>query len=172
MSSNYHWVESYKWRQIEQDGIVLAKKGALHTKHTLTCCKKQFEYKFKEIKFAHKHPNYCRRCRGKGIVSDNYDPSPAGLHMPSGYLTDDMLCPHCTDFGISDTSICPQCANRMVWEKDKSGAETGLAHCKKCDYKLDANEYTAEGYELAPDPEIAECYCWEIELGEIEESYA
>ena len=64
--------------------------------------KKKHEQAIADYKSA--WPNFCRKCNGWGGHAYDYDPSPAGVCLAPGTMTDFDPCPHCIEKGI-----CPRC---------------------------------------------------------------
>jgi hypothetical protein len=62
--------------------------------------------------YAENWPSYCRTCQGWGYGCYTYDPSPSGVALGSGSVSDCDPCPACTDEGV-----CPRCGQR-VWDPD------------------------------------------------------
>lgn len=82
-------------------------------------------------------PDHCEHCEGWGQFCYSYDPSPAGVSLAPGKLTDCDPCPECAEKGR-----CPRCGSVAV---SPEGDE-----CFRCGWNLDA-----EGM-----PPPAECTCW------------
>ena len=97
-------------------------------------------------------PSYCQSCSGWGGKTTSYDPSPAGISLSPGYMTDYDPCGECVE-----KDICPRCANTSVRliEHDKKGDHYA---CLVCAWV----EQEDEGAPLDP-PDSPECDCWSWE---------
>ncbi len=62
------------------------------------------EHAAEVARFEAAHPDYCRTCGGSGIHEYNYDPSPAGVSLAPGSMTETEPCPICTEKGLC--SLC------------------------------------------------------------------
>ncbi len=68
--------------------------------HTPQC----IEIRQEDMQWVILWPNHCRDCGGYGQFAESYDPSPDGVSLGSGYMTDYEPCAACTEKGI-----CPRC---------------------------------------------------------------
>jgi hypothetical protein len=87
-------------------------------------------------------PRHCTTCEGWGILSESYDPSPAGVSLGSGFMRSEEPCACCYENGI-----CPRCGGEFT--QDLLEAETPCPHCG-----------FHEGTPGMPPPH--ECDCWEV----------
>lgn len=72
--------------------------------HTETCKQWRVIQEREEAAFRHAHPMFCRACHGWGVWSGSFDPSPSGVSLSSGTMTDSGPCTVCVEEGI-----CPWC---------------------------------------------------------------
>jgi len=129
-----------------------AGKHKPHTiQHTPECKADQAKYEEAVALYVARWPNYCRKCDGRGGTYYQYDPSPAGISLSPGYMTDFDPCPDCMEHGK-----CPRCGN-IVWTDDDFDGDPVTCHV--CGW----NE---ESPDAAPEP--PECECWDIERREFE----
>ena len=59
--------------------------------------------------FEERHPKYCRRCGGAGVKTESYDPSPAGVSLSPGSMTEDVACPEC-----AEKNLCSLCGKKLT----------------------------------------------------------
>ena len=95
-------------------------------------------------------PKHCKTCGGWGLHYDTYDPSPAGVSLSAGTMTDVSLC-KCIEDGT-----CPRCGREplRVYEDAYNG---DWCFCLGCGW----TENKTEG-SPAP-PELTECDCWSLD---------
>jgi hypothetical protein len=95
-------------------------------------CNKAFESYEKEVaEYKKKWPNYCRSCGGWSGGFSNYDPSPAGVSLGSGYMTDFDPCPDCYEKGI-----CARCGKQMFNPEEGDDPES----CPHCGFDFGVND--------------------------------
>lgn len=108
--------------------------------HTESCKKFKASYDANKAEYEAKWSHYCKTCGGWGYSSYNYDPSPHGVSLGSGTMTDTEVCSTCVEQGI-----CPRCGELSL---DEEGNK-----CLVCEW-----EYNVPGNEgLDPEPEC-DCY--------------
>jgi hypothetical protein len=85
-----------------------------------------------------KYPNACTSCGGAGMVYSTYDPSPAGISLGSGSMTDADPCAKCVE-----QDVCPRCGEKGINWIEGTDAQSGLSddhfECPHCMW----NELTA-----------------------------
>lgn len=106
--------------------------------HTKECTEAQEKWKQEVTEYEKKYPNYCKACDGYGGEATKYDPSPPGVGLSPGYMTDFCPCPECLE-----KDKCPQCGGNIYGEDV----------CPDCGWEFGQGK-----------PEQPECYCWEIEM--------
>lgn len=114
--------------------------------HTEQCRRRFAEATASKRAFALAHPAACPTCHGWGGMEESYDPSPAGVGLSPGTMTDWSPCPDCLEGGI-----CPYCAQTLYCE----ATDPGMADppfCTVCGWVLDASPGC---------PAPPECGCWE-----------
>lgn len=116
--------------------------------HTEDCNRRKAKYEADLAAFEQAHPNYCRVCGGRGGFAYNYDPSPAGVSLSPGYMTEVEPCSECVERGV-----CPLCTQHTL---DEDGEK-----CSNCEWKWDDPNVPSK-------PEF-ECYCWEYEAYEYDD---
>ena len=114
------------------------------------CKARQAQWEKEIAAYTAKWPHYCRTCNGAGGHWYEYDPSPAGVSLAPGTMTDYDPCPDCIEHGK-----CPRCANEVWTEEDWD--DGGPVTCPECGWKEDEPEIYAA-------PERPECFCWEEHL--------
>lgn len=107
--------------------------------HTKFCVDAQNALK----EFEAKHPQYCRKCRGFGVVCYNDDPSPSGVSLSSGSIEYCDPCGHCIE-----QDRCPYCGGQIFGENENMFCACGW----------ESNE---NGESKAGGAPIVECYCLE-----------
>jgi superfamily II DNA or RNA helicase len=98
-------------------------------------------------------PNYCEDCGGWGGHYSTYDPSPSGVGLSPGFMTDYDPCETCVE-----NDICPRCGENTISLID--GKSEDWYECKSCRWD------DRQGFEGMPqDPPMPpECNCWERHL--------
>jgi hypothetical protein len=121
--------------------------------HTTECDERQAQYEQDIALYVAKWPNYCQKCGGAGYIYYEYDPSPAGVSLSPGTMTDADPCECCLERGT-----CPRCGTRDVWTDDDFEFSEYVI-CPECGWN-----------EEKPDiaPEQPECWCWEQDAIEAE----
>lgn len=109
-----------------------------YTIHTQACDEAFAKAHDLRKEFEEKHPNFCRICGGQGVFYESYDPSPAGVSLGSGSMTDVYLCEECVE-----QNKCPLCGQETL---NEDGTK-----CSSCEYELDKSPTL---------PVLPECYCW------------
>jgi hypothetical protein len=66
------------------------------------------------------HPKFCRHCGGHGGFYSSFDPSPAGVSLAPGSMTDYDACSECVEKGI-----CPVCGHTTLNDEGASCASCG-----------------------------------------------
>ena len=101
------------------------------TDHLKKCLERQAEFERSLKEYETQFPNYCRECQGNGEISYSYDPSPAGVFLSPGTMTDVDPCTCLEQFH------CPRC-NKYVseWAEWTPGIEWDEITCPHCDWKL------------------------------------
>jgi hypothetical protein len=112
--------------------------------HTESCKKFRAAYDVKKAAYELQWSHYCKSCGGWGYSSYNFDPSPHGVSLGSGFMTETEVCSTCVEQGI-----CPRCGELSL---DEEGNK-----CLVCGW-----EYNVPGNEgLDPEPECECDYIWE-----------
>lgn len=114
----------------------------LHIEHTQACIDATARYEVAIAEYERLWPNYCHICHGEGQFTSQYDPSPPGISLGSGYMVDYEPCEWCTEIGK-----CPRCG------KFGLNPEDGEGPCSHCGWN-----YNDLGAPYEP-----ECFCWEVE---------
>jgi len=121
--------------------------------HFKDCVEAQKRYEDAVEAYRKKWPDHCKNCGGWGGFYGEYDPSPAGVSLSPGHMTEFDPCPECMEEGI-----CPRCGEK-VWDWNEV-AEDAQGPCSNCGW----TEGEDEGL-----PEAPECWC-ECGKSELEES--
>jgi len=116
--------------------------------HSAGCNERTDAYERELERFETLYPHYCRPCGAVGGFYSTYDPSPAGVSLGSGYLTDFDPCSHCIEEGR-----CPRCAAQDSMDEENT-------RCEVCGWKCE------DATCIAPQP--YECDCWELSEDEEE----
>jgi len=96
--------------------------------------------------WAKKWPNHCKECYGWGGMYSTYDPSPSGVSLGAGFMTDFDPCFECMKY-----EICPRCGeNTLLIPYDES--EGDFDYCESCGWSAE----DPDG--MPPNPE---CTCWD-----------
>lgn len=117
-------------------GIIPGRKYLVIEWHSQLCRQDREKYERLVKEFKDKYPDYCETCQGWGFFEETYDPSPPGVSLSPGYLTDREPCPDCQEEGL-----CPRCKAPIT------GREL---YCEECDW-----HWHDSGMPMAP-----ECSCW------------
>lgn len=112
--------------------------------HTPACQAAQAAYQAATTAYETAYPNWCRACDGAGETCYDYDPSPAGVSLGAGHLTDCDPCASCVEQGR-----CPRCGRGSFPDPDASG---NPQICGNCGFV----ELSTDGHPTQPD-----CDCWE-----------
>lgn len=72
-----------------------------------------------------KYPNACTNCGGAGVCYSTYDPSPAGVSLGSGTMTDCDICDTCVG-----NDKCPVCGKEgLTFHETKTEDYCTCPHC-------------------------------------------
>lgn len=93
--------------------------------------------------FEVRYPNYCCDCQGWGYFMWSFDPSPAGVALGSGWLTDAEPCESCE--GRETDPVCALCGTPLDYHEIEGWHR--VCGCPD------------EGLPAEPD-----CFCWNTEL--------
>lgn len=109
--------------------------------HSAACTVLTAKWILAASEFSLQWPHHCETCAGWGGQFYQYDPSPAGVALSPGWMTDFEECPDCMESGF-----CPRCGHNMpeTWQTDEDDP------CPLCGWK-----YDTEGR-----PESPECCCY------------
>lgn len=88
--------------------------------------------------WAAQWPAHCTTCEGHGYFVEQYDPSPAGVGLASGTMTDVVVCEACVEAGR-----CGRCG------ADGTLSDDDVVACRSCGWT------SADAMPPAP-----ECFCW------------
>jgi hypothetical protein len=114
----------------------------LTLQHTAACVHRRERYMADLAMWEAKWPGYCRRCGGKGMIEYSFDPSPAGVSLAPGTMTDADPCPVCLEHGW-----CPRCGKALTTDYENSST-----WCEACEWN------GQNDFECAPvEPK---CECW------------
>lgn len=111
--------------------------------HSKECADAQRQYEEAVAEYKERWPNYCRECNGLGGHLDTYDPSPSGVALSPGYMTDFATCNACIEEGM-----CPRCGEQI--------SDRDTEPCPNCGWNWGKNPNDAL-------PEPPECFCWHLE---------
>lgn len=89
-------------------------------KHSPSCKALHDKWLKDKKEYEEKWPGYCRKCGGWGGHYYTFDPSPAGLSLAPGTMTDYDLCSYCLENGI-----CPRCGKATLDEDGNICATCG-----------------------------------------------
>jgi hypothetical protein len=118
--------------------------------HTKWCKDQHEKYEKQLAEYESKWPDYCKHCNGWDGFWDQYDPSPAGVSLGSGYMLDFEPCDKCVENGK-----CPRCGTQTtLFEMAlEDGDELSCPECR-----WTSNVDDKESWSL---PQGPECYCYE-----------
>jgi len=91
--------------------------------HTIECEENAVKANLDREIWEARWPNYCRTCEGAGASFESYDPSPAGVSLSPGTMTDVSICPDCAEKGI-----CSRCG-KQAWDPEKDDCSPPCPHC-------------------------------------------
>lgn len=111
--------------------------------HTSQCLYWQEASQREQKAFWSTYPHACPTCRGWGMISGTYDPSPSGVGLSSGSITDSDPCSVCVEEGI-----CPLCGEQALDEEGNS--------CLACSWICGVTEGAPQKYDA--------CACWDLFL--------
>lgn len=120
--------------------------------HTFDCSIRTASRELERRTYLMLWPHRCDTCKGEGYEWISYDPSPAGVALPPGYLIDQDPCIDCLDIGI-----CPRCATSHVEEPVHYAMLVEDGICFTCDW---------DSQFAKSEPPPYECACW-YELEEV-----
>ncbi len=103
--------------------------------HTVSCLIQTAHYIKQVLRVRRRYPNYCKACDGWGVQGSSYDPSPSGVALGAGFLSESEPCARCE--GNEDILVCSLCGQIMT--------EDGRRLCT-----------CPQGIGLPPEPE---CFC-------------
>ena len=104
-------------------------------------CKADFaRYAEEIVAFGKRFPNHCTDCRGWGLHVSTYDPSPAGISLGHGYMSDVDICETCR-------GTCPCCREPLPVDVDDSPDHMKCVAC--------GSTVGQDGLSDGP-----ECLCW------------
>lgn len=113
-------------------------------RHSLLCITNTAEYEKAQAEFETAWPSYCRECGAKGYNWYDYDPSPAGVGLGSGYMTDCDACPACVE-----NDICPRCGQSTLSEE--------WEYCLECGWNYEKDKDDQGRPNFAPEPWYCNC---------------
>lgn len=100
--------------------------------HTKECLEKRAQNQKDIEDWKKKWPKYCKSCGGWGGNYYSYDPSPAGVGLSPGSMTDFITCEECLD-----KNICPRCHEDgvTIMPPSKDGLVVKCLNCGWDDYQ-------------------------------------
>ena len=120
--------------------------------HTEHCMIDLAKTSFRQWAYIEQYPHHCTHCHGVGWIHYQYDPSPAGISLAPGCMTDSKPCTVCFE-----KNYCPRCSNQLA--EIVEGEEWECSTCKWNSEQAMEADPDAFGFSLA------ECYCWEGDWG-------
>jgi hypothetical protein len=109
-----------------------------HTyRHSPACYAAHTRWEEEMRQFEGRYPDYCRTCGGAGYTCYEYDPSPPGVSLSPGTMTDCDPCPDCEEQGK-----CGVCKAELGPDEDECERVCGCSH------------------DIIAPPE-PECFCWD-----------
>ena len=121
--------------------------------HTRYCIETAAKINATRDEYQEKWPHHCKSCGGWGGTEYSFDPSPAGISLASGTMTDFEPCENCICEGI-----CPRCGSFAENFEDETST------CSECGWK--------DGDDGIPRPH--ECCCYDnswLDDGWLESAY-
>lgn len=109
--------------------------------HSQDCLAASIWHELIRIGYTLEWPDYCRNCNGNGAHCYLYDPSPAGVSLSAGYMTDCDPCAVCSENGR-----CPRCAAETLNDDNE------YSHCRVCGW----DDEISDGLDLP-----FECICYD-----------
>jgi len=109
--------------------------------HSEECLAASIRHELTRIGYALQWPDHCQACGGWGGSFYHYDPSPAGISLGSGYMTDCDPCQVCSENGR-----CPRC------NAESLNDENEYASCDQCGWNMEESVGMDEPFE---------CVCWD-----------
>lgn len=105
--------------------------------HTAACLELAAKVEAKRREYESSWPNHCRECRGWGMHAEKYDPSPSGVSLSPGTMTDVWPCARCIDAAANGGPCdhCPRCGIALSEEAAEVVAE-GQGGCPGCGWKV------------------------------------
>lgn len=110
--------------------------------------------------FDQKWPKCCKKCGGAGELEYTYDPSPAGVSLAPGTMTDADPCPDCAEKGV-----CARCGEplpEVFWSE--GDWPKPCPHCGTLFGWIYIHGVQRENKAWIGEirPELPECWCWEL----------
>lgn len=125
-------------------------------KHNYNCWLRRNEWEEQVAIYDNEWPDHCKACDGAGKFEDTYDPSPAGVSLGSGTITDVAICDECVqDFPMR----CPRCGGTWVYGDADNYDDivddivSNEKPCSRCGW----NWAKTPGDWRPQEPE---CFCW------------
>lgn len=87
--------------------------------HSKSCLDEQARHRTEVEAWLARWPGYCEECQGRGGRTIHYDPSPAGVALSPGWMSEFEPCDECVGAGR-----CGRCGAPMT-EADKACAACG-----------------------------------------------
>lgn len=129
---------------LENNATLLTLLNVKHSEqHKLSCLSRRVA----DALYVQAWPDHCQTCGGTGIACYSYDPSPAGVSLSAGSMTDCDPCSDCEEKGL-----CPRCKFPRVWDEV---LESHLA-CSACGFYNGPDEQ-----HWTPGRPMIDCYCHE-----------
>ena len=129
--------------------------------HTASCLVSKAKFAFAQFAFENKYPDYCRKCGGAGWTNYDYDPSPAGVGLAPGFMTESEECECWTE----PPYYCPLCGAQgtvvSVVLTDDPNKYNDTWECVKCGWNSEEFFDNPTTMIHAPDPDGIEYTCWE-----------
>ncbi len=123
--------------------------------HTTHCTNLLKAYELDVERYTKLWPNHCKACNGWGGFTEQYDPSPPGISLSPGYMTEFTPCQECYEIGK-----CSRCGKNML---EHPGVALALAigydeleNCPLCGFSFTGG---VDEHSLGK-PEEPECLCW------------
>lgn len=96
------------------------------TQHTAQCIEAQAAHQQVVDEYNRQWPKHCTTCGGWGGSVSYYDPSPSGVGLSPGYMTEYDPCPDCTE-----QNRCPRCgADGLTTDEHPDAQAIPPAYCE------------------------------------------